>query len=183
MASRIESNAGGNSLLTTSIGKTGRNSLDHFLRVTLKKVWTRAASLAFLVFVPALATERERPLCVLHSVGPGQTAQELLWVAPGHCWHLQTGRVLITMGLNHSPAFIMSTMNRNETEAGVGSGQWAGRSRILVREAVQEVNSSSRANRIAEGREEGPRDGAARSGRKDSEKGRRCEQRGKASMG
>lgn len=69
---------------------------------------------------------------MLHSVGPGQTARELLWVAPGHCWHLQTGRVLITMGLNHSPAFVVSTMNRNETEAGVGSGQdaaeaWGGR--------------------------------------------------------
>lgn len=86
------------------------------------------------------------------------------------------------MGLNHSPAFIMSTMNRNETEAGVGSGQDA-RSRSQGREAVEDVNQSSRANRLAGGREEACRDEAAWSERKDSERGRRCEQRGKASMG
>lgn len=48
----------GNSLLTISIGKTGRNSIDNSLRVTLRNDRTRAASLASLVFVAAFATAK-----------------------------------------------------------------------------------------------------------------------------
>lgn len=58
-------------------------TLDIFLRVILK-----VHGLVLLLRLPwprfqflELQSERD-PLCILHSVGPGRTAQEWLWVAP-----------------------------------------------------------------------------------------------------
>lgn len=74
------------------------------------------------------------------------------------------------MGLHHFPAFIMSTVDRNETSS--WSRQCAEHSGSLGREAVQEVNTSSRADSKAGGRKDpgmewqGQRGGTQKEGQK-----------------
>lgn len=66
------------------------HSVDNFLKVTLKALGlVLLLGLFWPLFQVAklqLPSERDLP-CALHSVDPGQTAREPLWVALGHCWH------------------------------------------------------------------------------------------------
>lgn len=142
----------GRSLLTISAGRNGRSSIDSFLWVPLK-----ANRLVLLLRLPwSLSSfcncQVERHAVHPVSEGPEWTAQELLGVALRQGWYLRTGRVLITMGLHHRPAFIMSIMNSNEAQR--WSRQWVGHSSRLGREEVQEVNRGGRTYRIAGGRKD-----------------------------